>query len=863
MTDDKKKTTDKTEEKKDQKEEKKTLSVGGGTLSVGGTLSASSSARSSGGPSIEVRRRRDFSNQKAQVETPQSGELSERARVLEQARLNAEKEAKLRDEERKRLEALKKEQTQDVQKKKTAEEERRFKAEEEKRKEEEAKRKAEEERIVKEQAAAQPAEKPEGTVRRESTGRKPERDDDYGKKRGGRNAYVEDLEARFRATSRYARQNRKQTGPSAEPKEKLTRDVTIPEAITVSELAGRMSERVGDVVKQLMGMGQMVTQNQIIDQETAALIVEEMGHRYTLTSEADIEENLVPEEEDEKKLITRPPVVTVMGHVDHGKTTLLDTIRKARVADKEAGGITQHIGAYQVTNKDGREITFIDTPGHAAFTSMRARGAAVTDVVILIVAADDGVMPQTIEAIKHAKAADVPIIVAVNKCDKPEANPDRVKQELLNYELVSEEYGGETIFVHISAKAGTGIEELEEMILLQADILELKANPERQADGVVVESQLDKGRGPVATVIVKGGSLKVGDTLVAGNTWGRVRALNNDRAERVEEAGPAMPVEIIGLQGVPEAGETFAVVESEKKAREVAGYRDKKRRDAEQAAKAGSRTLESLLAQETAGQKQLGVVVKGDVQGSVEAIAESLEKQATDEVAVSAIHSAVGVITESDVMLASASNAIIIGFNVRASSQARELAEREGIEIRYYSIIYNLIDDVRAAMTGLLAPSIEENIIGLAEVRETYKVSKLGTIAGCKVSEGVLRRNAKCRVIRDGVVLHEGEIDSLKRFKDDAKEVQAGFECGLTVTKFDDIREGDEIECFEMVERAVSLDELREAAEKKAKEDKKAAKEAAAAEAAAELESQGESQGEAEAESEGEGPENAPETAAK
>ena len=828
MTEDKTKDTqktDKTEDQDDDKKGKKTLSVGGGgTLSVGGTAGTSGSRKSSG-PSVEVRRRRDFSGgQKSQAETPQTGELSDRARLLEQARQNRDKEEKRREEERKRLENLKKEQSELKQKKKSAEEERKHKAEEEKRQaEEEAKRK-EQERILAEQAAAQPAEKPEAGRRDE---RKKDRgEEDHGKKRGGRNAYVEDLEARFRATSRHARQNRKHGAQTQEPKEKLVREVTIPEAITVSELANRMSERVGDVVKQLMGMGQMVTQNQIIDQETAALIVEEMGHRYTLTSEAEVEEDLVPAEEDESKLQKRAPVVTVMGHVDHGKTTLLDTIRKAKVADKEAGGITQHIGAYQVTNKNGRKITFIDTPGHAAFTSMRARGAAVTDVVILIVAADDGVMPQTIEAIKHAKAADVPIIVAVNKCDKPEANPDRVKQELLNHELVSEEYGGETIFVEVSAKAGTGLEDLEEMIILQADMLELKANPERQGDGVVVESQLDKGRGPVATVIVKGGTLKVGDTLVAGDAWGRVRALNNDRGERVKEAGPATPVEIIGLQGVPEAGETFAVVESEKKAREVADYRDKKRRDAEQAAKAGARTLESLLAQQTSGQKQLAVVVKGDVQGSVEAIAESLEKQATDEVAVSAIHSAVGVITESDVMLASASDAIIIGFNVRASSQARELAEREGIEIRYYSIIYNLIDDVKAAMSGLLAPSVEEKMLGMAEVRETYKVSKIGTIAGCMVTEGAIRRNGKCRVIRDGVVLHEGEIESLKRFKDDAKEVQAGYECGLTVAKFDDLREKDEIECYELVERAVSIDELREAAEKKAAKDKKAEKEA-------------------------------------
>ena len=829
MTEDKAKDTKQNEKKDDQEENKgkKTLSIGGGTLSVGGTLGASSAARKTSGPSVEVRRRRDFSASAKPAEVPApSGELGERARLLEEAQKNKIVEDQRREEERKRLENLKKEQTEFVQKKKSAEEERKHKAEEEKRLAEEKTKSKEQEAVVAEEVKASPAtttDKPDNARRDD---RKKERGDEGDNKRGGRNAYVEDLEARFRATSRYSRQNRKHGGgPIQEPKEKITRDVTIPEAITVSELASRMSERVGDVVKQLMGLGQMVTQNQIIDQETAALIVEEMGHRYSLTSEADVEENLVPDE-DESKLVRRAPVVTVMGHVDHGKTTLLDTIRKARVADKEAGGITQHIGAYQVTHKNGRKITFIDTPGHAAFTSMRARGAAVTDIVILIVAADDGVMPQTIEAIKHAKAANVPIIVAVNKCDKPEANPDRVKQELLNHELVSEEYGGETIFVHISAKGGTGIEELEEMVLLQADMLELKANPGRQADGVVVESQLDKGRGPVATVIIKGGTLKVGDTLVAGNAWGRVRALNNDKSERVQEAEPSMPVEVIGLQGVPEAGELFAVVESEKKAREVADYRDKKRRDAAQAAKAGSRTLETLLAQQTSGQKHLAVVVKGDVQGSVEAIAESLEKQATDEVAVSAIHSAVGVITESDVMLASASNAIIIGFNVRASAQARELAEREGIEIRYYSIIYNLIDDVRAAMTGLLAPSVEEKILGLAEVRETYKVSRIGTIAGCMVKEGVIRRNGKCRVIRDGVVLHDGEIEGLKRFKDDAKEVQAGFECGITVAKFDDIRAGDEVECFEMVERAVSLDELREAAEKKAIADKKAEKEA-------------------------------------
>ena len=831
MTDDKKKDTKLTTEEK-QDDKKKTLSVGG-TLSIGGTLSTSGGASSGGksGVAVEVRKRRDFSSAGSNTSgAPVSGELSERARVLEEARKNAEQEEQRREEERKRLEALKKEQSADIERKKSAEEERRQKEEEAKKAaEEEEKRKAEEakkaatEAVKEAPALAAPAPSQEDSNRRGGNKKSDNRnnnsggDDFGGKKRSGRNAYVEDLEARFRATSRYARQNNRRGGgnqQSSEPKEKVIREVTIPEAITVSELANRMSERVADVVKKFMMMGQMVTQNAIIDQETAALIVEEMGHKYTLVSEADVEDNLIPVD-DEKQLTTeRPPVVTVMGHVDHGKTTLLDTIRRTAVADREAGGITQHIGAYQVTNKAGRKLTFIDTPGHAAFTSMRARGAAVTDVVILVVAADDGVMPQTVEAIKHARAAEVPIVVAVNKCDKPEANPDRVKQELLSHELIAEEFGGDTIFVNVSAKKGTGIEELEEMVLLQSEVLDLKANAKREANGVVVESQLDKGRGAVATVIVQGGTLEIGNVLVVGNTWGRVRALVNDRGDRVKKAGPAMPVEIIGLQGVPEAGETFVVVESEKKAKEVAEYRDKKRREAEQAAKAGGRTLENLLAQQVGDQKQLAVVVKGDVQGSVEAIAESLKKQGTDEVVVNVVHNAVGVITESDVMLASASNAIIIGFNVRAGSQARDLAEREGLEIRYYSIIYNLIDDVKAAMSGLLAPTVEENNLGMAEVREVYTVSKVGTIAGCMVTEGLLRRNAKCRVLRDGIVIHDGEIDTLKRFKDDAKEVQTGYECGLMVKSYNDIKEGDQIECYEMLEKAVSIDDLKKAAEK-------------------------------------------------
>ncbi|MBI1363498.1 MAG: translation initiation factor IF-2 [Proteobacteria bacterium] len=801
-----------------------TLGVKSGTLSVG-TLSTASGTRAnaSRGVEVEVRKRRDFSSTPAVGgKGPVSPELEEKRRILEEAEKNAATEAEQRDRDRKVAEDLARKRAEEAQRK--VEEEAARKAAEEAR--------AAEETVAAVQATARPAEddRPKTATpvdsaprRRDPAAEERERNraapvkgkDTSGRKKGGRNAYLEDLEQRYRSGRRKVGVNKK--GFSSQPAEKIIREVIIPEVITVGELANRMSERSADVVKKLMGLGQMVTITQSIDQETAALLVEEFGHKYKLVAETDIEIDLVEADDSAEDMITRPPVVTVMGHVDHGKTSLLDAIRRTDVVAGEAGGITQHIGAYQVTTKSGKPITFLDTPGHEAFTAMRARGAAVTDVVVLVVAADDGVMPQTVEAIKHAKAAGVPIIVAVNKIDKPEANPDKVKQELLSYELVSEDYGGETIFVHVSAKQGKGIDELEEMILLQSEVLDLQANPSRKADGVVVEAQLDKGRGPVATVIVKRGTLKDGDILVVGSTWGRVRALMNDRGARVTEAGPAMPVEILGLQSVPDAGDEFVVVDSDRRAREVAEFRDRKKREMQQV-QTSKMSLDNLFSQIAAGEvKELPLIVKGDVQGSIEAITDAVQKLATDEIKVRVLHSAVGVITESDVMLATASNALIIGFNVRANPQARTLSEREGIEIRYYNVIYTLVDEIKSAMAGMLEPEYTEKVIGQAEIREVFKVSKVGTIAGCMVTSGVIQRNAKVRLIRDGIVIHEGELASLKRFKDDAKEVQSGFECGLSFAKTDDLRAGDQVECFIMEEQKIDLDVLKKRAEERQK----------------------------------------------
>ncbi len=619
-----------------------------------------------------------------------------------------------------------------------------------------------------------------------------------------RAAGLEDGDERQRSLAAMRRQTQRRLqmghGRDQGPAAVAPRDITIPEAITVQELANRMARRAVDVIKVLMKNGVMATINTSLDADTAQLIAEEYGHVVKRVAEADVLEGLGGEADAEDSLKPRAPVVTIMGHVDHGKTSLLDAIRQTDVVAGEAGGITQHIGAYQVDLGSGEKITFLDTPGHAAFTAMRARGAKVTDIVVLVVAADDGVMPQTVEAIAHAKAAGVPIIVAVNKIDKPDANPNRVKTDLLQHEIVVEDMGGETIAVEVSALKKTGLDKLEEAILLQAEILDLKANPDRPAEGAIVEAKLDKGRGPVATVLVQRGTIKVGDIVVAGAEWGRVRALLNDRSQNVPSAGPSVPVEVLGLQGTPEAGDELAVVESEARAREIVDYRARKRREA-RAQAAGRQTMEQLLKEREAGEKKiLPVVIKGDVQGSVEAIAAALKQLSTDEVGVQVLQQGVGGITESDVILAHASGAVVIAFNVRAHAEARERAKRDGVDIRYYAIIYNIIDDVKAAMSGLLSPVIREVFLGNAQILQVFNITKVGKVAGCRVTEGVVRRGAKVRLIRDKIVIHEGKLSTLKRFKDEVREVQQGYECGMAFESYQDIRDGDVIECFDVEE---------------------------------------------------------------
>ncbi|MCM5557950.1 translation initiation factor IF-2 [Pleomorphomonas sp. JP5] len=602
------------------------------------------------------------------------------------------------------------------------------------------------------------------------------------------------------------RREKERRGQQSGPREKVLREVVLPEAITIQELANRMAERAVDVIRLLMKQGQMLKINDVIDADTAELIATEMGHTVKRVSEADVEEGLFDVPDDVADTQPRPPVVTIMGHVDHGKTSLLDALRHANVVAGEAGGITQHIGAYQV-EQNGQKITFIDTPGHAAFSAMRARGAKVTDIVILVVAADDGVMPQTIEAISHAKAAGVPLIVAINKIDKPEANPERVRTELLRHEVQVESMGGDTLEVEVSAKAKTNLDKLLEVILLQSEVLELKANPDRAAEGIVIEAKLDKGRGPVATVLVDRGTLKVGDIIVAGSEWGRVRALLDDHGANVNNAGPAMPVEVLGFQGTPDAGDRVAVVENEARAREITEYRIRQKRENVAKRASGSRgSLEQMMSKlQTAGKKEFPLVVKTDVQGSLEAIVASLEKLGNEEVAARVIHGGVGGVTESDVTLASASDAAIIGFNVRANKQARDAADRDGIEIRYYNIIYNLVDDVKAAMSGMLTPERRETFLGNAEILEVFNISKVGKVAGCRVSEGMVERGASVRLIRDNVVIHEGKLGTLKRFKDEVKEVHAGQECGMNFEAYQDMRAGDVIECFRVEEIARTL----------------------------------------------------------
>lgn len=781
----------------------------------------------------------------AVVETPEApeppartltdAERAARMRALEGARQTeteiAENRASREAMEAKRREEEKVQREEEERRRKEEEERRRAEDEERRRQEEEAARSAAEQaaRLEARDAPAADAPKPKSkskskteTPAGESDGeaekekrstktdtRKPSARRGDARRRGGKLTISQALndEERVRSLASVRRQREREKRASSQPKEsvKVFREVTIPDSITVQELANRMTERAGDVIKALMNNGIMATITQTIDADTAELIVSEFGHTPRRVSEADVEIGLKGDDDEETNLEARPPVVTVMGHVDHGKTSLLDALRSTDVVSGEAGGITQHIGAYQVTMASGDRITFLDTPGHEAFTAMRSRGANATDIVVLVVAADDGIMPQTIEAIDHSKAAGVPIIVAINKIDRPDADPTRVRNELLSHDLVVEGLGGDILDIEVSATERTNLDKLEEAIILQSELLELKANPERVADGVVVEAKLETGRGSVATVLVQRGTLNVGDIVVAGAEWGKVRALLDDTADRVKSAGPSAPVEILGLNGTPNAGDEFAVVESEARAREITEFRQRRERDAR--VQAGARgTLDEMFSQIQAGEiQEISIVVKGDVQGSVEAITQSAQNLGNEEVSVRVLHTGVGAINESDVTLAKASNAMLIGFNVRANAQARTLAESESLDIRYYSIIYDLIDDLRQMLSGMLAPQIRETFLGNAAIKEVFNITKVGRVAGCEVTEGVVRRGSSVRLLRDDVVIHEGKLSTLKRFKDEVREVTQGFECGMAFENYQDLKQGDVIECFDVEEVARTL----------------------------------------------------------
>jgi translation initiation factor IF-2 len=747
-------------------------------------------------------------------------ERSARAHALADARLREAEERKIAEEEaRIRLTREESERADRVaaETRKRDEEERRKHDEETKRKADEvAKRRFGADTLVKPGTARPALESEEEEAPRSARRGLPARPAPApkapraGEKRRGRLTVVTALSAddiRERSVASFRRRVQRMTGHRDEPKEKIAREVTIPETITIQELANRMAERGVDVIRILMQQGHMAKITDTIDADTAQLIAEELGHTVRRVAESDVEEGMFDAPDAPENLLPRAPVVTIMGHVDHGKTSLLDAIRSTDVAAAEAGGITQHIGAYQVTSPSGGRITFIDTPGHAAFTAMRARGAKITDIVILVVAADDGVMPQTVEAIHHAKAAKVPIIVAINKIDKADAKPERVRTELLQHEIQVESLGGDTLEVEVSAKEKRNLDRLLDVIALQAEVLELKANPNRAAEGTVIEARLDRGRGPVATVLVQRGTLKPGDIVVAGSEWGRVRALVSDTGHSVVAAGPSMPVEVLGFNGTPEASDRLAAVETEARAREIADYRSRQKREIMAARQTGMRgSLEQMMSQlKAAGRKEFPLVIKGDVQGSIEAIVGALEKLSTEEVAARVIFSGAGGITESDVTLAQASNAAVIGFNVRAHKEAREAAEQAGIEIRYYNIIYDLVDDVKKAMSGLLAPTLRETMLGNATIIEVFKVSKVGNVAGCRVTDGVVERGANVRLIRDSVVVHQGKLSQLKRFKDDAREVVAGQECGMAFENYQDMKVGDVIECYrvETVQRTL------------------------------------------------------------
>ena len=755
-------------------------------------------------------------------------EQSARARALGDARLREAEERKIAEEEaliRKTREDIERGEREAAEARKVDEEKRRKHDQETKAKaEQEAKKRFGEDEAktrltgpMAARAAAKEAEEEEaprarrgaGGAARPAPAPKPARPG--AEKRRPRLTLVTALsadEVRERSVAAFRRRVQRLKGHAAdEPKEKLVREVIIPETITIQELANRMAERGVDVIKLLMKQGHMAKITDTIDADTAQLLAEEMGHSVRRVAESDVEEGLFDAADDPATLVPRAAVVTIMGHVDHGKTSLLDAIRSTNVVSGEAGGITQHIGAYQVTAPSGNRITFIDTPGHAAFTAMRARGAKVTDIVILVVAADDGVMPQTVEAIHHAKAAKVPIIVAINKVDKPDAKPERVRTELLQHEIQVETLGGDVLDIEVSATKKLNLDKLLETIGLQAEILDLRANPNRPAEGTVIEAKLDRGRGPVATVLVQRGTLRPGDIVVAGAEWGRVRALISDTGSPVDTAGPSTPVEVLGFNGTPEASDRLAVVDSEGRAREVTDYRVRQKRDKVAARATGMRgSLEQMMSQlKTAGRKDFALIIKADVQGSLEAIIGAIEKLGTSEVVARVIHAGVGGITESDVTLAEASGVPIIGFNVRAHKEAREAAERDGIEIRYYNIIYDLVDDVKKAMSGLLAPTLRETMLGNAQILEIFTVSKVGKIAGCRVTDGKVERGANVRLIRDNVVIHEGKLSQLKRFKDDAREVVAGQECGMAFENYQDMKVGDVIECYrvETVQRTL------------------------------------------------------------
>ena len=757
-------------------------------------------------------------------------ERAARMRALEGARQTETEMAESRAEreamEAKRREEEKRQREIEEERRKEEEARRRTEDEERRKLDEEASRRAAEQaaRLEAADPAAGDAAKPKGKAKAEvdaddeeqakrsgrADARKPAPRRGADRRRSGKLTISQALndEERQRSLASVRRQREREKRASSGPKEsvKVFREVIIPETITVQELANRMTERAGDVIKALMNNGIMATITETIDAETAELLVTEFGHTPKRVSESDVEIGLKGDDDDDENLQPRPPVVTIMGHVDHGKTSLLDALRATDVAAGEAGGITQHIGAYQVELESGDKITFLDTPGHEAFTAMRSRGANATDIVVLVVAADDGIMPQTVEAIDHAKAAEVPIIVAINKIDRPDANPDRVRNELLSHELVVESMGGDVLAVEVSAVEKTNLDKLEEAIVLQAEILEISANPDRNAEGVVVEAKVETGRGSVATALVQRGTLNVGDIVVAGAQWGKVRALLDDAGERTDSAGPSTPVEVLGLGGTPEAGDEFSVVENEARAREITEFRQRRDRDAK--VQAGARgTLDEMFSQIQAGEvKEIPIVVKADVQGSVEAIVQSAQNLSNDEVSVRVLHTGVGGINESDITLAKASNAMMVGFNVRANAQARQLAEAEGLDIRYYAIIYDLVEDLRSMLTGMLAPQIRETFLGNAAIKEVFNITKIGRVAGCEVTEGVVRRGSRVRLLRDDVVIHEGTLSTLKRFKDEVREVTQGFECGMAFENYQDIKEGDVIECFDVEEIARTLD---------------------------------------------------------